>query len=301
MEYESGYNPYQEQIRQARQANLAEYLIRQGEPLERVGQRYRHKEHNSLVFTDNAYYWNSRGESGNAIDYLMRHKGMDFKTALYELTLTEIKTTSATEPPRAKESFNFSEIILEPDMRRTVAYLNKSRLISYALIQHLISSKLLYQEAHTNNIIFPMYDETGGIVGAETCGTLTEKRFKGIKPASEYGYGYSIQGKAEIKYALFFESAVDLLSFIDIERLKNKPIDNTLLVSMAGLKDNVITHTLNRRNEPLQPVLCVDNDNAGQGFIERVGAQIKGIRAFLPDAQYKDWNEQLNAMRKIED
>jgi hypothetical protein len=143
-----------------------------------------------------------------------------------------------------------------------------------------------------------MYNETGGIVGAETCGTLTEKRFKGIKPESEYGYGYSIQGKKEIKYALFFESAVDLLSFIEIERLKNKPIADTLLVSMAGIKSNVIEHTLNRRNEPLQPVLCVDNDNAGADFIKRVRAQIKGIKTFLPDTQYKDWNEQLKAMKK---
>jgi hypothetical protein len=298
MENESRYDLYKEQTRRARQANLAEYLLRQGEPLVRVGQRYRHKEHDSLVFTENAYYWNSRGETGNAIDYLVRHMGMDFKTALYELTLTELEATGATEPTPAKKVFEFGNIIIEPDMRRTVAYLCKSRGIDYNTVKQLIADKLLFQEAHTNNIIFPMYDETGGIVGAETCGTLTDKRFKGIKPESEYGYGYSIQGNKETQYALFFESAVDLLSFIDIEFLKNKPIDSTLLVSMAGLKDNVITHTLNRRNEPLQPVLCVDNDKAGVEFVERVRAQIKGIKAHLPQPQYKDWNEQLKAMRE---
>jgi len=289
---------FQEQKRQARQANLIEYLLRQGEPLERVGLRYRHKDHDSLVFTENAYYWNSRGETGNAIDYLVRHKGMAYNTAVAELTHTDIDATNMTLPPTPKEIFNFGKIILEQDMRRTIAYLNKTRGISYELIKQLITDKLLFQEAETNNIIFPMYDETGGIVGAELCGTLTDKRFKGIKPDSEYGYGYTIQGKSDIKYALFFESAVDLLSFVDIERLKNKPIDNALLVSMAGLKDNIINYTLNRRNEPLQAVLCVDNDEAGSNFIKLVTAQIEGVRAFLPEAQYKDWNEQLKAMKK---
>jgi hypothetical protein len=295
----SGYEEFaREQIKQARQANLAEYLIRQGVPLERVGQRYRHKEHNSLVFTENAYYWNSRGETGNAIDYLIRHLGMDFKTALYELTLTETQT-NADIVIRKREIFDFTQFIIEPDMRRTIAYLNKSRGISYELIKQLIFDKLLLQEAETNNIIFPMYDETGSIVGAELCGTLTEKRFKGIKAGSEYGYGYTIQGKSEIKCALFFESAIDLLSFIDIERLKNKSIDSLALVSMAGLKDVILKQTLNRRNEPLQAVVCVDSDEAGVEFIKNVTGQISGIKILYPDVQYKDWNDQLQARKKL--
>jgi len=185
----------QELIKQARQTDLAEYLIRQGEPLIRRGQRYRHKEHDSLVFTKNSYYWNSIGESGNAIDFLERHRGLDFMSAVFALTQTvpaadgERHTNTSFKPT---EEFFFTEIKLELDLRRTIAYLCKVRGISYNLIKGLIDEKLIYQEAMTNNIVFPMYDEVGNIVGAETCGTLSDKPFKGIKTGSKYGYGYIV-------------------------------------------------------------------------------------------------------------
>ena len=61
-----------ELIQKARQTNLAEYLTSIGIPLKREGNRYRHKEHESLIFTENAYYWNSKQQKGNAIDYLVQ-------------------------------------------------------------------------------------------------------------------------------------------------------------------------------------------------------------------------------------
>jgi len=292
----------QELIKQARQADLAEYLIRQGEPLVKKGQRYRHKEHDSLVFTKNSYYWNSISESGNAIDFLQRHKGLDFMSAVFALTQTVAAADGERDTnPSSQiiEQFSFADIKLESDMRRTVAYLNKSRGISYSLIKKLIDEMLIYQETTTNNIIFPMYDETGGLVGAETSGTLSDKRFKGIKTGSKYGYGYTIKGKSKLEYALFFESAVDLLSFIEIEQIRKKPINNALLVSMAGLKDATVKQILKCFGSELQPVLCVDNDMAGAEFIKFVKSQVNSIKIFLPNKDYKDWNDQLKSMKGI--
>ena len=286
-----------ETIKRARQANLAEYLIQNGEPLEQDGNRYRHKEHDSLVFTDNAYYWNSRDESGNAIDYLMRYKGMDFMTALYELTNTIPEQGNIEQD--TPEKFLFANLNIEYDMRRTVAYLNKSRGIKYSLIEWLIKNKLLFQEAESNNIIFPMYDEKKEIVGAELCGTLTDKRFKGIKTGSKYGYGYNLNPNQNqiVNFILFFESAVDLLSFWDIKQSENKSLKNCLLVSMGGLKENIIKQMLSL-NQSAQPFLCVDNDEAGAEFIKVVKPQIEGVKPFLPNAPYKDWNDQLRANKK---
>ena len=72
-------------IQQARQTDLAQYLISIGEPIIRNGHRHRHKNHESLVFTKNAYYWNARGEHGNSLDYLTKHIGMDFESAVNAL------------------------------------------------------------------------------------------------------------------------------------------------------------------------------------------------------------------------
>ena len=276
-------------------------MISQGEALFRSGNRYRHKEHDSLVFTKGAYYWNSISESGNAIDFLQRHRGMDFMSAVFALTQTVVPDRGDVSFfPTTRDQFSFSDIKFDLDMRRTIAYLNQTRVIDYKLIKSLIDTKMIYQEVTTNNIvniIFPIYDEKNDVVGAEICGTCSDKRFKGIKSGSKYGYGYSIKGKVKLEYVLFFESAVDLLSFIELEQRKNVSIDNTLLVSMAGLKDTTVKQTLKNFGEGLQPVLCVDNDHAGLKFIKTIKQQMKGIKVFRPEPEYKDWNDQLKSLK----
>jgi len=176
-----------EEVLAARQADLAAYLMARGEPLRPSGSRYKHAEHDSLVFTGNSYYWNAHKEHGNAIDFLQRFYKMSFREAVAELTSGEaVSIGPLTESPR---SFDFAQIELAPDMERVILYLNKTRGLSVELITELIRRRRLFQEAKTNNALFPIYDG-GAIVGAEVVGTMPDKRFKGIKNASKYGCGY---------------------------------------------------------------------------------------------------------------
>ena len=285
-----------EQIKQARQANLAEYLISRGEPLHQEGRRYRHGIHDSLYFTDNAYYWNSRGEHGNAIDFLCSFYGMDFKSAVFELISANLTGHAKDVQPPA--SFTWSDIEKSRSMERVIAYLHKTRGISYEIIHSLIHQQLLFQEIDSNNIIFPIYDENKRIVGAELSGTLTRKRFKGLKPASKYGYGYNIGFGDNFTFMLFFESAIDLLSFVDLKNAEGRSLDGCILVSMAGLKQNIVEHSLAAFGGDLKPVVCVDNDKPAQEFIQGLKSSIKGLKERLPDSQFKDWNEQLLATLK---
>ncbi len=140
-----------ETIQKARKTNLVQYLLSRGEPLKKNGIIYRHKIHNSLVFTDNMFYWNSRSISGNAIDFLILYYNMDFITAVTELTGTAQKVTS-----EKKSNFNFNNVKICNNQKRSIAYLCKTRKISYELVSGLINKGLIYQEEKTNNIIFPM-------------------------------------------------------------------------------------------------------------------------------------------------
>ena len=293
-------------IRQARQANLPAYLINRGEELEFNGRRYRHKQHQSLVFTANAYFWNSKNEHGNAVDFLMRFYGMDFDTAVNELT------KKYPERPEGQKkvdmpvlvgtvNFSFASLNLSSDMRRSIAYLTKTRSIDTKIIQNLTKEKYIFQETGTNNIVFPVYDENESIVGAETAGTLSDVRFKGVKDGSKYGYGFNISFEKPLIYALFFESAIDLISFIEIRKERGKNLKGCLLVSMAGLKENIINHTLKvfkGEFDPLEAVLCVDSDEAGKNFVDSFKGQNGAFRSFFPDEPYKDWNEQLKTGKK---
>ena len=267
-------------IKQARQTDLAAYLLAMGEPLARDGStRHKHKAHNSLVFKENAYFWNSKGESGNAVDYLTRHMGMNFEEAI--LALIDF------EPPKEIAGKEKKEVGRADNFRRVFAYLHRTRHISNQTIQRLIDARLLEQEAETNNAVFLMRNEHGEEVGAELEGTLSERRFKGIRAGSEYGYGFNVLWSGhEVGYCLFFESAVDLLSFAEIKATQGKTLANCLLVSMVGLKPNIVQHmTATFRG---QPIICPDNDQAADEFLATM--KIKSLR---PNPAYKDWNEQL--------
>jgi hypothetical protein len=265
-------------------------LIGKGENLKREGRRYIHEQHDSLVFTDNAYFWNSRQESGNAVDFLTRHRGMTFLKAVDELTGFTPPTDGEAEEDSVIQYGN------KADCKRAIAYLHKTRGISYTVIESLIKQGLLQQQKQTNNVIFPMMDENGERVGAELQGTLSDKRYKGIEKGSKYGYGFNVRfsEKSNFDFVLFFESAVDLLSFWDITtQTEGKTLENCLLVSMAGLKVPTIKHTIQAFKGRLRMVICIDDDLPAQEFIKALDTLKTPYKVRRPDGGFKDWNEQL--------
>ena len=83
-----------EKIKAAREADLFAYL-QSYEPgvLKRDGPNYRHKEHDSLVYVTGKryWYWNSRGRSINALDYLIQIRGYGLVDAVHTLVGGEIQ------------------------------------------------------------------------------------------------------------------------------------------------------------------------------------------------------------------
>jgi len=118
---------------------------------------------------------------------------------------------------------------------------------------------------------------------------------------SKYGYGFNVRFSHDntFKYALFFESAIDLISFVDYKQNhQGKSLDGCILISMAGLKKNVVKHMLEVFKCD-KVVLCVDNDEAGRKFKNEIeGAGIDFLER-SPDVKYKDWNEQLMAVKQL--
>ena len=269
-----------------------------GIPLTRNGNRYRHKEHDSLVFTHNAYYWNSRGEHGNAIDYLTRHMGFDFISAVLALAPSGGVETPQTKPTAKVFTLDKQSVCHNCDKVKN--YLNEKRYICKSLVDYLVQVNLIFQEKKTNNIIFPFFNEHNRIVGAELHG-ITQKKFKGIKRNSKYGYGFNVRFSNDdtYDYALFFESAIDLISFIDYKlNHKKQSLKRCVLISMAGLKMHIIQHTEKAFSGKLQVVLCIDNDNAGRNFKDKLTQENIDYIDRQPNEQYKDWSEQLEALKK---
>lgn len=133
-------------------------------------------EHNSLVVNGNRrrWYWNSRQVGGNnAIDYLVKIRGMNFRDAVLHLVgdreqtaYTPIKkpiteNVSVSKPVR----FVLPEQAHFPDGRRNysniIAYLNKGRGIDMNIINTLIASGQIYQGVQYNGLHIVGYNDEG--------------------------------------------------------------------------------------------------------------------------------------------
>jgi hypothetical protein len=274
-------------IEKARNTNIVEYLrVRHGLEMKKEGCKYwRSRKNKKMVFKNNMYYLNnSTGEYGNTIDYLIRQLGYDFKKAVEDIcsfdgTITEI----------AFDEFNINNLELTTDIRRSIAYLNKTRGIGMEFINFIKNMGLLAQTKEKNNVAFLIKDEDFNTVGAELNTTLSDRRFKGLAPNSKYGYGFNISNTNKPKSVLYFESTIDLLSFCQYIGYSNflRKINTCKFVSMGGLKENIIR--CNQAIYDSKIFLCIDNPK----FEEFLEDGKKPTEKFMEELERKKYNFEI--------
>ena len=295
-------------VRQARQTDLPDWLRRNNIPLVRAGQWWYIEGIDSLRIQGYKWFRNSQGIGGNAIDFLVHFFYLSQSEAVDRLTQDAgrsvnikigVKEKNKKILPFVPGLFDFNSIATTGDQRRVIAYLVKTRGIPVDIVLAEIRNGRLFQESLTGNAVFAMTNEYDVIVGAEVVGTLSfeNSRFKSLKACCECGYGFSFGQKDKPRFILFFESAVDLLSFVALMRTRSKPMSACLLVSMAGLKFNVVQLSLRVfGNQETTPVFCVDNDVAANRFIDRCLSQYPSAILKQPVNIFKDWNDQLRGI-----
>lgn len=133
-------------------------------------------EHNSLVVNGNRrrWYWNSRQVGGNnAIDYLVKIRGMNFRDAVLHLVGDREQTAYTPIRKAVTENVSVSKpvrfVLPEqahfPDGRRNysniIAYLNKGRGIEMNIINTLIATGQIYQGVQYNGLHIVGYNDEG--------------------------------------------------------------------------------------------------------------------------------------------
>jgi len=133
-------------------------------------------EHNILVVNGNRrrWYWNSRQVGGNnAIDYLVKIRGMNFRDAVLHLVGDREQTAYTPIRKAVTENVSVSKpvrfVLPEqahfPDGRRNysniIAYLNKGRGIDMNIINTLIASGQIYQGVQYNGLHIVGYNDEG--------------------------------------------------------------------------------------------------------------------------------------------
>ena len=289
------YNsPTNEQIEKARQASLADFFIQSGYETERSRDELHVKGYGGLfvnIETNEWYCFSQADKKGgrNAINCLTDIIGMDFKSAVEALTgesLSHRDYRQITKAPPEKKELVLPE--RADNMRKVFAYLCQTRMLDSKIVSDLAHDGLLYQDKR-GNAVFLHKDESGNPVGAEIQGTNSEKRFKGVAEGTGDSL-FSVTIGAPTK-AYIFESVIDLLSFRQLAN--QQKIQNSVLVSMAGLKPNSLK-TLSERG--LQLFACVDNDEAGRRFIS--SNNLTQRNHILKEFGVKDFNELLMKIKQ---
>ena len=308
--------PYytEEQIKQARSIDLLTYL-QTYEPTELVhvrGNTYCTREHDSLKISNGKWMWWSRGFGGSsALDYLIKVKGMSFMDAMKILTEGEsFLHNFETKICRNKDSDRERKLLL-PERSETnlevIRYLT-GRGIDVEIIRYCIDNDLLYESLPYHNCIFVGYDESGK--AAYACYRATNgERLMGDASGSDKRYSFRINSDGNTLHV--FESAIDLLSYATIMKMKVGKWRSEPMVSLGGVYAPSINNHMMKLPVALENVLQnqakintitlhLDSDYAGRSAAKSIGERLADSYVIKdePPPYGKDCNDYLQHLTR---
>lgn len=278
----------QEQIDRANQADLVLFLQSQGEPLERAGQEYRWKRHDSLTVRGNKWYRHSQSKGGGPIDFVMEFFGKSFTEAVELLT-----GEKGAAPPQDSPQFRLPP--RSPDNRTARNYLTTARRIDEDVTGFFFASGDIYEDATHHNAVFVGRDEDGIPRYAHSKGTAGNFRLD-VK-GSDKAFNFCYRGEGERLFV--FEAPVDLLSFLCLFK---KEWQKQSYLSLGGVGEKALLRFLSDRPNIKTVYLCLDSDEAGNDACSRlVKLMPEGYTVHRLIPLFKDWNEVLQHRAEITD
>ena len=278
----------QEQIDRANQADLVLFLQSQGEPLERAGQEYRWKRHDSLTVRGNKWYRHSQSKGGGPVDFVMEFFGKSFTEAVELLT-----GEKGAAPPQDSPQFRLPS--RSPDNRIARNYLTAARRIDEDVTGFFFASGDIYEDAAHHNAVFVGRDEDGIPRYAHSKGTAGNFRLD-VK-GSDKAFNFCYRGEGDRLFV--FEAPVDLLSFLCLFK---KEWQKQSYLSLGGVGEKALLRFLSDRPNIKTVFLCLDSDEAGNDACSRlVKLMPEGYTVHWLIPLFKDWNEVLQHRAEITD
>ena len=308
--------PYytEEQIIKARSIDLLTYL-QTYEPTELVhvrGNTYCTREHDSLKISNGKWMWWSRGFGGSsALDYLIKVKGLQFMDAMQILTNDRnLALNNAPVLGESRQSKGNRKLLL-PDRSETncevIRYLT-GRGIDREIIKDCIDEGLLYESLPYHNCIFVGFDESGNAAYAFYRAT-TGERLMGEAAGSVKRYSFRIDRAGSTLHV--FESAIDLLSYATIMKMRTGEWRAEPMVSLGGVyapsvnkkqsKLPIALENMTQNQTQINTIaLHLDNDYAGKIASDNIALQLCGDYTVRiePPPYGKDCNDYLQQLQR---
>jgi len=165
------------------------------------------------------------------------------------------------------------------------------------VISHFAKAKTLYEDAQYHNAVFVGADENGAPRHAHKRSTLTiGEPYRGNVAGSDSRYGFNHIGINDRLYV--FEAPIDMLSFITLHK---KGWQQHSFISLSGVAEHALMHTLETYPHIRRVGLCLDNDRAGMEAADRITEKLK--QSGYSDVSRlfscsKDWNADLQTERR---
>lgn len=283
----------------------------------------------------NSFYWNSKMLGGDTIYLVQVYKECSFKEAMQWFDQQDFTHVEVVEKQTIQEKPTFQYLLKEEPLTVGKEYLMKNRHLSEATVDYFVQKGVLKQtkryfpEENFNEpvLAFHSYDGSGKLVGATLQGLQAypdirlhiHKGFlKEILTGSDGSRGVRVQTSEHPRTFVFCEATIDMMSYYELYKDQLK---DAVLVSMNGLKESTIhsafkdtfgqhstqnahdffkdvTQRMNpelAKEQGFKIILAVDNDNAGNRFVENI--QIENIPLLIhqptlpPGETKRDWNE----------
>ena len=175
-------------------------------------------------------------------------------------------------------------------MRRVYAYLLLKRGLDKDVVSAFSKKGLIYESADYHNVVFVGDDKDGKVRHISMRGTGTTSNYRGNVPNSEPEYSFHWTGKSDKLY--LFEAPIDMLSYITMHK---EGWDKHSYAACCGVGDKVLDQMLKDNPQIKKVYLCLDNDEVGKKFDERISDKLfeKGVACKILVPKNKDWNEDL--------
>ena len=295
-------------VKKAEEMDLLTYL-QNYEPNElvRIGNGvYTTKTHDSMRISNGLWNWFSEGIGGkNAVSYLMKVKNYSFLQAIE----TIIGNVNIKQPIiyKQEEKNEKVELVLPKksvNSDRAKMYL-ESRAIAPEIIKECISNNMIYESMPNHNVVFVGFDDEKNPKYAFYRGT-NKTRFMGESEGSDKKFTFRLEAKTQSNRVHFFESAIDLLSYATLLKMKKIDWHKENMISLAGVyKQSKVTEDIKipiaiqeflKKNPNVNEIyLHLDNDEVGRNASNAIQKVLsKDYKVFdRPPPIGKDCNDYL--------
>jgi len=245
-------------IRNARRANLVEYLQSKGYSLKREGKNWRLPGYGGLVVKENSFYRFSTQDGGNALDFCLRILGMSFREAVLSLNGVSTVDVDRTFPALKEEKRVLEMPARARNEHRVIAYLTKTRGLPAGMVVELIRAGLLYQDER-GNCVFVCKDLAGKSMGAILAGTVSSISWKGLAAGSDTTFGWWWPSVGVEDIVTVIEAPIDAMSLAVIDpRVRHGHV-----LALGGLHREALEGFLGRVSVR-KVVLAIDGDKWGR-------------------------------------